>query len=89
MDIVTLRLLLRRDGDAKLMSFYYSSYSWAEKVRDFGGTAELDSLPLFYRYKCILHHAIMKAVRKRIYASCGFVYALMDYISPISHQTST
>ena len=36
MDIVTLRLLFRRDGDAKLMSFYYSSYSWAEKVRDFG-----------------------------------------------------
>ena len=36
MDIVTPRLLFRRDGDAKLMSFYYSSYSWAEKVRDFG-----------------------------------------------------
>lgn len=35
-DIMTLRLLCRCDGDAKLMSFYYSSYSWAEKVRVFG-----------------------------------------------------
>ena len=26
-DIMTLRLLYWRDGDAKLMNFYYSSYS--------------------------------------------------------------
>lgn len=43
---MTLRLLYRRDGDAKLMNFYYSSYSWAEKVRDLKGMAELDSLLL-------------------------------------------